>query len=279
MEKKLKADRNYGRIERAIEYLAKNRLNKPNLAEVSKVVGLSEFHFQRIFKQWAGVSPKNLLQYLTLEDAKIRLSENLDLMNTSLEVGMSGSSRLHDLFVKLEGMTPGEYKQKGNGLTVSFGFVETPFGTALIGATARGVCHLHFVTESKKRALIDLKKRWPLSHVTENRKLAQILNQRIFIKQSPVDVFAIGTPFQIKVWEALLRIPEGLVHSYRDLARMIGMPNATRAVASAVASNEICWIVPCHRVIKANGLIGEYRWGAGKKKSLLCYEAARSEEK
>lgn len=273
MERRSNPNSNYDRIELAIEFLAKNRLKQPSLREVAKAVGLSEFHFQRIFKKWAGVSPKNLLQYLTLENAKKRLLKQEDILSTSLEMGLSGPSRLHDLFVKIEGMTPGEYKRLGKGLTLQYGLIETPFGPALIAASKRSVCHFHFMTTNKTEALRSLKARWPLSALVENQKLADTLCKEIFLKSKATTIQTIGSPFQLKVWEALLRIPEGRVATYEQVARLIGEPQSARAVGSAIASNEVALLIPCHRVIKANGLVGEYRWGEMKKKSVLCYEA------
>lgn len=266
----------YLQIESAIEFVVKNQGKQPSLSEIAQSVGLSDFHFQKIFKRWAGVSPKNLLQYLTLQKTKASLDQGDDILNTSLSAGLSGPSRLHDLFIKFEALTPGEFKLKAKGLKIQYGFTDTPFGKALIATTTRGICHLHFVIKNEKLSLYELKQRFPMGDLIPNQTLVNKLANTVFKQKNSVDILAIGSPFQIKVWEALLKIPDGYVASYKDIATLTDNPKAARAVGSAIASNQIGYLIPCHRVIKSNGIIGNYRWGHLKKQALLCFESAKN---
>ncbi|HXX24788.1 MAG TPA: methylated-DNA--[protein]-cysteine S-methyltransferase [Terriglobia bacterium] len=271
----------YRRIEKAIEFLAENYHQQPSLDEVARRVNLSEFHFQRLFRRWAGISPKRLVQFLTLEHAKQALEESHSVLDAAYDAGLSSPSRLHDLFVTTEAMTPGEFKAKGAGLEISYGFHASPFGECLLAVTERGICGLGFVGEGGRRqALEDFKRRWPAARFQENPEKTRSYIQGIFNAKKrngapAVKLLLMGTNFQIKVWEALLRIPSGSVVCYEDLARRLGKPSAARAVGSAVGRNPISFLIPCHRAIRKMGITGDYHWGAARKKAILAWEAAR----
>ena len=272
----------YERIERAIRYLEENYRQQPGLKELAQSTGLSEFHFQRLFRRWAGISPKRFLQYLTAGHAVRLLRESRTNLETAYDAGLSGGGRLHDLLVNLHAVTPGELKRAGAGLTIHYGFHPSPFGECLIAVTTRGVCHLGFVPpEGRRAALAEMTAEWPQAHFEEAPRITAPLARRLFARvngNSPgIDLCVRGTNFQIKVWEALLRIPPGGVVSYEDLARHIHAPRAARAVANAVAHNPVAWLIPCHRVIRKSGALGGYRWGETRKKALLAWEAARTE--
>lgn len=271
----------YERIEHAIRYLEENYQRQPSLKEVAHGAGLSEFHFQRLFRRWAGISPKRFLQYLTAGFAARLLRASRSNLEAAYETGLSGSGRLHDLFVNLHAVTPGELKRAGAGLTIHYGFHPSPFGECLIGVTTRGVCHLGFVSaESSHKALLELGAEWPHAYLKEAPRITLPIARGLFARidnDSPnVDLHVRGTNFQIKVWEALLRIPPGTVVSYEDIARRIHASRAVRAVANAVASNPVAYLIPCHRVIRKSGMLGGYRWGETRKKALLAWEATRA---
>jgi AraC family transcriptional regulator of adaptative response/methylated-DNA-[protein]-cysteine methyltransferase len=271
----------YQRIEKAIQYLAENYHHQPSLDEVARSVNLSEYHFQRLFRRWAGISPKRLVEFLTLEHAKQLLEESRSVLDAAYEAGLSSPSRLHDLFVNVEAMTPGEFKAKGAGLKISYGFHPSPFGECLLAVTERGICGLGFVGDGgPSQALEDFKRRWPAAEFQENPQRTRIYVNEIFNAKKkngthPVKLLLMGTNFQIKVWEALLRIPPGCMVCYEDLARQLGKPSASRAVGSAVARNPISFLIPCHRAIRKMGITGDYHWGAARKKAILAWEAAR----
>jgi AraC family transcriptional regulator of adaptative response/methylated-DNA-[protein]-cysteine methyltransferase len=270
----------YERIERAIRYLEENYQRQPNLKELARGTGLSEFHFQRLFRRWAGISPKRFVQYLTAGHAVRMLRESRTNLDTAYDAGLSGGGRLHDLFINLHAVTPGELKRAGAGLTIQYGFHPSPFGECLIATTARGVCHLGFLQPADRRAaLAELAAEWPRAQFEEAPRVTTPLARQLFARingNSPgIDLHVRGTNFQIKVWEALLRIPPGGVVSYEDLARHIRAPRAVRAVANAVAHNPVAFLIPCHRVIRKSGALGGYRWGETRKKVLLAWEAAR----
>jgi len=273
----------YERIERAICYLEENYRQQPDLKALAQGAGLSEFHFQRLFRRWAGVSPKRLVQYLTAGHAARLLRASRSNLEAAYEAGLSGGGRLHDLLVNLHAVTPGELKHAGAGLTIQYGFHPSPFGECLIGMTTRGVCHLGFVSpEDRRAALAELAAEWPQAQFEEAPRVTAPLIRQLFERingNSPgIDLHVRGTNFQIKVWEALLRIPPGGVVSYEDLARHIHAPRAVRAVANAVAHNPVAWLIPCHRVIRKSGILGGYRWGETRKKVLLAWEAAQDED-
>jgi len=268
----------FERIERAIRYLEAHYRRQPGLKEMARAAGLSEFHFQRLFRRWAGVSPKRFVQYLTAGHAARLLRAAHPSLEAAHEAGLSGGGRLHDLLVNLHAVTPGELKHAGAGLTIQYGFHPSPFGTCLIGATSRGVCHLSFLSaEDRRAALAEITAEWPRAQIEEAARATASLARRLFTRasgQAPgVDLHVRGTNFQIKVWEALLRIPPGGVVSYEDLARHIHALRAVRAVANAVAHNPVAFLIPCHRVIRKSGALGGYRWGESRKKALLAWEA------
>ncbi len=276
----------------AIDYLVRHYADQPSLDDVAEIAGLSPHHFQRTFKAWTGVSPKRFLQYVTLGHAKRLLSETANLLDASLDLGLSGPGRLHDLFVACEAVTPGEYKQKGRGLAIRYGLHDSPLGRALIGVTDRGICRLGFVEGGgEEAALKTFAAEWPAADLIEDAQSTKAVAEAAFELafggkagggnteggrhhgKAP-RLLVIGTNFQIKVWEALLRIPRGGVVSYQDVARAIGSPNAVRAVGRAVGGNPIALLIPCHRVILKSGAIHNYRWGGARKRAILALEQA-----
>lgn len=273
----------YARIEHAIRYLAAHFRRQPSLAEAARHVGLSEFHFQRLFTRWAGVSPKRFLQFLTADYARQLLRESHNVMDVAFETGLSGPGRLHDLFVNVEAVTPGEFKREGGGLTIRYGEHDSPFGPCLIGVTERGICWLAFVSPGGgRRALGALRDHWRDATLEQDERATRAMARRVFDRArdrtgAPLPLLLKGTNFQLKVWEALLRVPAGAVTTYQDVARRIESPGAGRAVGTAVGHNPIAFIIPCHRVIRATGTFGEYRWGAERKRAMLVWEQARTE--
>jgi len=271
----------YQRIEKAILALGKSFLQQPNLEEIAKSAALSEYHFQRLFSRWVGISPKRFLQFLTKEHAKALLEKSQNLLAAADEAGLSGTGRLHDLFVACEAVTPGEFKNKGEGLQIFYGFHPTPFGHCLLAVTARGICHFAFVQNGQRTPALKLfKKKWENAKITVAPAKTRALIEQIFNplkngKPQPLHLLLSGTNFQIKVWEALLQIPAGAVASYEDIAARLGMPQASRAVGNAVAQNSIAYIIPCHRVVRKLGEFGNYRWGAARKKAMLGWEMAK----
>lgn len=281
MELLMQEQTDYERIEAAIHYLETNVTEQPDLKEVAAHVGLSEYHFQRLFSRWAGVSPKRFLQYLTVQHAKQLLEESHSLLDTTYETGLSSPGRLHDLFVTLEAMTPGEYKQQGAGLTIKYGFHASPFGEFMLAVTERGVCSMLFVQENKRQmALHDLVKAWPKAMLQEDTAVTHPIASRIFqpgtLKQQvPPKLLVKGTNFQVKVWQALLQVKAGTAVSYTTLAHLMGSPKAVRAAGTAIGKNPIAYLIPCHRVIRSVGSFGNYRWGTTRKKAMLGWEAAQ----
>jgi len=271
----------YLRIEQAILYLENHYKDQPSLEEVAASIGLSEFHFQRIFTRWAGISPKRFLQFLTKESAKDLLKRSENLLDATYQVGLSSLGRLHDLFVTTEAVTPGEYKSRGAGLTIRYGIHPTPFGKCLIGVTERGICHLGFVQTSEGDAIDALVSDWQEAKMIEDHRTTAPLIAPIFIlnmrEQSPLHLHLRGTNFQLKVWEALLNVPTGAATTYEGLAAQIGQPKASRAVGSAVGHNPIAVLIPCHRVIRKLGEFGNYRYGAARKMALLGWEHAQTQ--
>lgn len=271
----------YDRIAQAIRFIEQNYRRQPSLEEVAKSVYLSEFHFQRLFRRWVGISPKRFLQFLTVEHAKRRLDECRSVLDATYDAGLSSPGRLHDLFVTLEAVTPGEYKARGAGLNIAYGLHDTPFGPALLAATERGLCSLAFMDDQGPDAAIgELRERWSQATVGEDARATEPLARRIFSTDGddgqPIALFVQGTNHQVRVWEALLRVPAGAVVSYEQLAAAAGRPDAVRAVAGAVARNQIGYVIPCHRVIRKLGAFGGYRWGTERKRAMLGWEAARA---
>lgn len=282
----------YERVARAIEFIAARVGEQPSLDRVAEEIGLSPHHLQRMFTRWVGVSPKKFLQFLTLGRAKICLEENRSVLDAAYEAGLSGPGRLHDLFVAHEAVTPGEYKRRGDGLAIDYGWIDSPFGDCLILAAPRGVCGLAFAVPGERRelaraaALDDMRRRWPRARLVENGARIGELGQRIFGPprgRAPVPLVLYGSPFQIKVWEALLRIPPGALVTYDAVARRIGMPTGARAVGNAVGANPISYLIPCHRVIRKTAAGGEYDWVGGyywgptRKLAMLGWEGAQAE--
>lgn len=268
----------YRRIADALAYLQAHADAQPDLASVARHTGLSEHHFQRLFTRWAGVSPKRFLQFLTVGDAKRRLAETRNTLDLSAEIGLSGSGRLHDLFVTLEALTPGEARSGGAGIDIRWGIHDTPFGRAVIGLTARGVCALHFI-DSDDEAIKRLHEDWPRASLDHQPAVTEKTARRIFTPMSqqqraPLSVLVKGSNFQIQVWRALLALPAGAVTTYSDIAAALDSPGAARAVGSAVGANPITWLIPCHRVIRASGVLTGYRWGSARKAAILGWEAA-----
>ena len=268
----------YSRIEKAIRYLDAHRAEQPALAGVAKHVGLSPAHFQRMFTRWAGISPKRFLQHRTAEVVKRLLRENRSVLDASYEAGLSGSSRLHDLIVNAEAVSPGEFQRSGEGLVVKFGFHPSPFGECLIAITPRGICHLSFVNPvSRHEALEGLKHDWPRAELRADQGATRAAIAGAFpvggsVKRPPLSLHIKGTNFQLKVWEALLRIPNGGVTTYGDIAETLHLPGASRAVGNAVGSNPVSWLIPCHRVIRSTRELGGYAWGIERKKVMLLKE-------
>ena len=268
----------YSRIEKAIAYINHNFREQPSLEEISTAVNMSPFHFQRLFSDWAGVSPKKFLQYVSLRYAKQLLQRNTTLMNVSNEIGLSSSSRLHDLFINIEGMTPGEFKNGGAYLAINYSFKESPFGNIIIASTNKGVCYIHFQND-ESIAFRNLKACFPCAayHRTEDnyQKDALSIFQKNWSQIDQIKLHLRGTRFQIKVWESLLKIPTGGLSTYGDIAKKIGNPKAARAVGTAIWANPIAFLIPCHRVIQSNGKFGGYMWGANKKMAIIGWEAAK----
>jgi len=275
----------YDRVEQAIRFLDRNYQRQPSLEQVAEQVGLSPYHFQRLFKRWAGISPKRFLQYLTKERAKQLLEHSENVLSTAFDAGLSSPGRLHDLFVTYEAVTPGEYKHAGEGLNITYGFHPTPFGECLIAMTGRGICSLAFVDSAGRTAALErLKNKWSRANLVEDTDGARSAVEEIWSdyfgrKGSSLRLHLKGTNFQLKVWEALLRVPPGWLVSYQDIAVFIGMPKASRAVGRAVAGNAIAVLIPCHRVIRKLGDFGQYQWNPARKKALIGWEMARQKER
>jgi AraC family transcriptional regulator of adaptative response/methylated-DNA-[protein]-cysteine methyltransferase len=270
----------YQRIGEAIRYLEAHFQEQPGLDEVAQHVGLSPYHFQRLFKRWAGISPKRFVQFLTVEYAKGLLEESHTVLDAAFEAGLSGPGRMHDLFVTVDAVTPGEFRAQGAGLRIDYGIHASPFGECLLAATERGVCGLSFITNGDRGEVIaDLQRRWPEAELFENGESTRPMLDRIFPAapggQRHVTLFLRGTNFQIQVWQALLKIPPGFVCAYEDIARAVGRPpGAARAIGNAVGANPVSYIIPCHRVIQKMGVTGNYRWNPIRKKAMLAWEAA-----
>lgn len=270
---------NYNRIAEAIGYIREHFKEQPNLDEVAEKVHLSPFHFQRLFNEWAGTTPKKFLQYVSIEHAKRLLKENqATVFDAAWETGLSGTGRLHDLFVNIEGMTPAEFKNGGRNLSIQYSFAESPFGPLIVAATAKGVCFMAFYEEEEK-ALEALRSRFPNAMLTMKTDPLQEDALSIFKKDwtrpGPVRLHLQGTRFQLKVWETLLKIPMGQLASYSVIARQIHQPNATRAVGTAIGNNPVAFLIPCHRVIQSTGEPGGYRWGPTRKSAIIGWESAR----
>lgn len=267
-------------VARAIALLVERRDDPPDLATLAAEAGLHPHHFQRVFSRWVGISPKRFAQYLRLDHARRLLSAPTSLLDAALDTGLSGPSRLHDLFVTCEAMTPGDWKARGAGLAIRWGLHSSPFGRCIVGTTDRGVCWFSFVTGDEAAAVAEFAGEWPGAELVRDQAATAAVVARMFAPVAgpaadnpPLPVLLRGTNFQVKVWEALLSIPPGRVVSYGDVAAAIGRPTASRAVGGAVGSNPVSVLIPCHRVIRASGILHTYRWGSSKKQALLAWEA------
>lgn len=272
------ANINYQRIAEAIEYIKANFKRQPSLDEIAEKIHLSPFHFQRLFSEWAGTSPKRFLQYISIGHAKSLLKGNqATLFETAVETGLSSTSRLHDMFVNIEGMTPAEYKNGGNGLSIFYSFSESPFGNILLASTSKGICHISFA-EDNNDALLVLKNHFPNADFILKKDNFQQTALEIFTgKPVEIKLHLKGTDFQLKVWEALLKIPMGQLSTYGNIASQINSPNASRAVGSAIGNNPVAFLIPCHRVIQASGQLGGYMWGTTRKSAIIGWESAKCE--
>ena len=271
----------YQRIERAIRYLQANFRQQPNLEELAAGTGLSVFHFQRLFRRWAGISPKRYAQYLTADYAARLLQQSHNVLDASLAAGLSGPGRLHDLLINIHGVSPGELRHGGAQVPICYGVHASPFGDCLLATTARGVCGLAFLSDGPEPALTELMARWPRARWIQSARATRPVIDRIFPHRRARQPQALalhvpGTNFQIKVWEALLRIPPGAVITYGDLAAAARAPRAARAVGTAMAQNPVAYLIPCHRVIRADGGLGQYHWGVPRKHAMLAWEGAHA---
>lgn len=279
MSKYLEQNQDYMRVEQAIHYLENNFQDQPSLDEIAASVHLSKYHFQRLFKRWAGVSPTRFLHYLTVEYAKERLRASRSVFDTSLDAGLSSPSRLHDLFVSFEAVTPGDYKKYGEDLELIYGLHPSPFGECLLATTARGICALRFVPlDGREEALTQLIREWPRAIFVEDQAKTQIIVEQVFApvktdEKRELHLLLKGTNFQIQVWRALLAIPPGAMVTYQDVGGYVSTPSAAQAVGNAIAHNPIGYLIPCHRVISKAGKVHHYRWGATRKKAILGWEA------
>lgn len=269
----------YALIEKALDYLEDRYLEQPSLEEIAAHIGLSEYHFQRLFTRWVGISPKRFLQFLTREHARMLLDQSVSVMETAYMAGLSSPGRLHDLFVKLDAVTPGEYKLRGEGLEIFYGFHPSPFGECMVALTERGLCGMAFVSrDDRNGTYLDLRRRWKYAELIEDPERTEPILDQVFYGRSqnaePLMLYLQGTNFQIKVWEALLRVQPGNLTTYERIAAQIGKPEAARAVGQAVGSNPVSYLIPCHRVIRKMGVFGGYRWGSARKKAILGWEMA-----
>ena len=273
---------NFNRIAEAIEFIHANYKSQPQLEEVASHIALSPYHFQRMFTDWAGVSPKKFLEYITIANARKMLKdEGATLFDAAIETGLSGTGRLHDLFINIEGMTPGEYKNGGENLAIHYSFAESPFGQVLVASTNKGICHIAFADDEEK-AFADLKEKFPNANY---RQVVDMMQQNaMFIFRSDwsqlhqVKLHLKGTPFQLKVWETLLKIPMGRLTTYGAIARQINLPKASRAVGTAIGENPVAYLIPCHRIIQSTGAFGGYHWGSTRKTAIIGWEAARMDK-
>ncbi len=274
----------YQLVRHAIGYLTEHWTAHPSLDELAGALGLSPTHCQKLFKRWCGLSPKEFVQAIALDHARSLLDDAASVLETAHEVGLSGGGRLHDLFVTYEAMSPGEYKRRGEGLDISYGFHASPFGDALLMATPRGLCGLAFVNEDagegREEALADMTLRWPKANFIEApastaRHATEIFGQQASSKRAPTRLVLIGSDFEVRVWQTLLRIPMGRAVSYQHIAKHLGQPTASRAVGSAVGRNPISFVVPCHRVLRGDGTLGGYHWGLTRKRALIGWETGR----
>lgn len=271
---------NYKRIAEAIDYIKSNFKEQPSLEEVAARINLSPFHFQRLFKEWAGTSPKKFLQYISVEHAKKLLKENqLSVFEATYETGLSGTSRLHDLFVNIEGMTPAEYKNGGKNLAINYSFAESPFGNLIVASTQKGICYMAFA-EGEAKGFEELKLKFPNAafalKVDLTQQNALFIFQHDWSRLPEIKLHLKGTDFQLKVWETLLKIPMGQLTTYGSIAQKIENPLASRATGTAIGSNPVAFLIPCHRVIQGTGNFGGYLWGNTRKTAIIAWESAKT---
>jgi AraC family transcriptional regulator of adaptative response/methylated-DNA-[protein]-cysteine methyltransferase len=276
---KEKEKTNFDRIEEAIGYITTHFKNQPSLDEVAEKIHLSPYHFQRLFTDWAGVSPKKFLQYISVEHAKNILKDRRSsLFDAAFETGLSGTGRLHDLFINIEGMTPGEYRNGGENLSINYSYAESPFGNILVASTSKGICHMAFA-DDEREAFQSLQKAFPNAHYKQMVDLVQQNALYIFTKDwknlDKIKLHLKGTAFQLKVWETLLKIPMGKLLTYGTIAEALQTRKAFQAVGSAVGSNPVAFLIPCHRVIQSTGMIGQYHWGSNRKTAMIGWEASK----
>lgn len=271
-------DINYDRIAQAIDYIEENFQHQPSLKKIAETLNLSPFHFQRLFTLWAGVSPKKFMQFITVEYAKQLLEKDQTLLDTAYEAGLSGTSRLHDLFINIEAMTPGEFKNGGESLDINYCFAESPFGNLIVASTPKGICHMSFEND-ELQGLAKIKTRFPNANynqvVDKNQQDALFIFQKDWYKLDQIKLHLSATPFQLKVWQALLKIPMGSLTTYGSIAQKIHNPKASRVVGTAIANNPVAFLIPCHRVIQRNGNIGSYLWGKTRKSAMIGWEASK----
>lgn len=270
----------YQTIEKAIRYINENFKTQPGLEEIAHAINMSPSHFQRLFRQWAGITPKRLLQYLTVHYAKQRLKDS-SVLDVSLKTGLSSQSRLYDHFITLEAVTPGQFKNQGSDMIIKYGTSNSPFGYVFIAATERGICNLSFVSDNRNHdPLTSLRNTWPNATLQKKNAHIHTLSKKIFNSETKskekFHLLIQGSNFQIKVWESLLRIPDSMVFSYQQVASSMAMPSASRAVANAIGKNPVSYLIPCHRVIRSTGVIGGYRWGCERKQAMIAWEAAKA---
>jgi len=276
----MKEEVNYNRIKSALEFIAANYKKQPGMNEIAEHIHLSEFHFQRIFKEWSGITPKKFLRSITFEELKKNIETTENLAELSESTGLSSPSRIYDLFVDIESVTPEEYKTKGKGIEIRYGIHETPFGKCLLANTKRGICALEFADEEPASLVQALKEKWQNATFEENQHETGAIIDTIFgNKKQPLKALLYGTNFQVKVWEALIKIPYGKFTSYSSVVEMLGRPNASRAVGTAIGKNNIALLIPCHRVIQQIGGIGGYKWGVERKLAIIGYEKSMNENK
>lgn len=269
---------NYRQIEKAIRYIDDNFKEQPSIDEIAKNIGMSKFHFIRVFKEYVGVTPKQFLHSVTLNYAKEHIKESRSILDSSLDSGLSSTSRLHELFVTLIGVTPKEWREKGKDVRITYGYGETPFGEALIGFTDKGICYLGFIDNNKALIFGRFQELWENAHLLHDEAKAREYLENIFLKNKKYTLLVKGTNFQVNVWKALLNLPNGIVATYQDMANFLDKPNAVRAVASAIGKNHVGYLIPCHRVIAKSGAMSGYRWGIERKKILIAYESINKEE-
>lgn len=269
---------NYRQIEKAIRYIDENFKDQPSIDAIAKSIGMSKFHFIRVFKEYVGVTPKQFLHSVTLNYAKEHIKESSSILESSLDSGLSSTSRLHELFVTLIGVTPKEWREKGKDVLITYGYGKTPFGEALIGFTSKGICYLGFIDNNQALIFARFQELWANANLIHDDEKAHEYFDNIFLKNKKYPLVVKGTNFQVNVWKALLNLPNGVVVTYQDMANFLNKPSSVRAVASAIGKNHVGYLIPCHRVISKSGAMSGYRWGIERKKILIAYESINKEE-